>query len=75
MRKQLWVNTPLVEPLRKCSLSQNTYQKVYLGERDASTGLTRLSLSDKNLEVYLFSTLGTGVIKLITAHSVGTDKD
>ena len=51
------------------------HQKVYLGERDASTGLTRLSLSDKNLEVYLFSTLGTGVIKLITAHSVGTDKD
>ena len=59
-----------MEPLRKCSLSQNTYQKVYLGERDASTGLTRLNLPEK-----LGSLLGTRVIKLITAHSVGTDKD
>ena len=45
--RSLRLNTPLVEPLRKCSLSQNTYQKVYLAERDASTGLTRLRLSEK----------------------------
>ena len=71
MRIQLWMNTTLVEPLRKCLVSQKTYQKVYLAERDASTGLTRFSLSEKKLG----SLLGTGVIKLITAHSVVTDKD
>ena len=69
MRTQLWVNTPPVGPLRKCSLSQNTYQKVYLAERDASTGLTRLSLSEKNLEVYLVQ----GLLNLLQL--IRTDKD
>ena len=64
--------TTLVEPLRKCLVSQKTYQKVYLAERDASTGLTRFSLSEKNLEIYLVQGL-LNLLQLIRWGLIKTD--